>query len=357
MVKQTTYTDSTGQKKTGYIKDGVTYTDSSLTSRVGNGAVVETAGGTYYKGSEKDYGVKINTPSSSNQDTYNLYGKSYQTHFNDRGEAFMDEGKTTRLPYGTTFTKNGAQYYNHKDLGAVPTMGGVMQNLQNQSAETESWIRSAYEAQTAASQARTDQKIRGLSSRADEIAKEKEKADRLSYNAYIQAINPYGARAQTTARLGLSNSGFSETSLTSLGNTYQMALAGNEEARANAMRDLTILIDQARTEGDRELYDICANMYTTLYNSRMENARIEAELGVKSATLLAEEQARDEEYAREDAALSRAESAEDEKTLNDTLYLVAKYVLAGELTVTQAAKMLGIAPEKLQALLAGVMYA
>ena len=247
MAKQTTYTDKEGRQHTGYIHNGVTYSDATLKNKVPDGSVVNTGGGMYFK--SKNGGVKVNPATSG--DTFDWGGKSYQAYY-DGDTAYMDEAKTTKVPTGITMQKEGSAYYNDPQLGITPTMSGAKSNYDKSMASLDTITKEAYSAQTAASQARMNQRLRELKKREALIKREKEEADRNSYNAYLQSINPYGVRAQQIARLGLANSGFSETSLAKLGVTYQEALAGNEKARADAMRELTSLCDQAREEGNRE---------------------------------------------------------------------------------------------------------
>ena len=184
-----------------------------------------------------------------------------------------------------------------------------------------------------------------------QIAQEKQSADRLSYNAYLQATNPYGANAQAMAKLGLSNSGFSESSMVNLGATYQQALAGNEQARAKAMLELKRMTDEAIAEGDRQKYDAYVQMFNTLYAGGLQAASENADLGLQAAGAMDNKATREEAYAREDK--QRAEDmdfqremakAENEKQAADT---IVKFLMSGLYSLDQIAKILGVSKEEL----------
>ena len=306
MAKKTTYTDKDGIVREGYIENGVTYTDATLKNQVPVGSVVNTAGGAYFKSANG--GVLVNPATGG--DTFSWGGKNYEAYY-DGDNAYMDKNKTTKVPTGVAMQKNGASYYNDERLGITPTMSGAKSNYETSMAGMDTLIKESYTAQKDASQARMNSRLRALKKREEEIKREKAEADRNSYNAYLQSINPYGARAQQIARLGLSNSGFGETSLAKLGASYQEALAGNERARADAMRELTSLCDQARSEGNAEQYEIYANMYNALLNLGKEKATMTAQFDTEAAQTLERKLAQDEANRREDAIREAEYERED----------------------------------------------
>lgn len=349
MATQTTYTDPSGNKKTGYIEGGVTYTDSSLSTRVPTGSVVQTAGGTYYKGTEN--GVKINQ-STGGGDSYTLQdGNSYTTYYDDGGSAYMDQELTTKIPFGTTNTKNGSQYYNDETLGNVPTASGAINDYYNNYDDMKDYLQQATDARITANDIATQQRIDELKYYEQKINDAHAQADRESYNAYIQAINPYGANAQQIARLGLSNSGYSESMMTSLGNTYQQALAGNEQAKIEALSELSRLADQARAEGDRQSYNVYADMYQSIYNAGVQKMNTGAQFSMQAATMLNNNKAREEEYAREDARTHLETDAQNAQTRTQTANLIAKVLLSGEMSVSQIASILNVSTSDIYALL------
>jgi len=391
MAKQVSYTDKDGSKKTGYIENGVTYTDSGLTTRVADGSVVETDGGTFYKSSEKPYGVEITAP-GENDDSFSLHGKNYKTHYNQDGTAFVDEAHTVRVPTGTGMIKDGSSYYNDSDYGMVPTPSGARNEYINNVHDINEYVTAAANAERRAIDARTQSRIDAIKSREREVLMDKSKADRASYNSYLQSVNPYGANAQAMARLGLSNSGFAESSLVNLGTVYQQALAGNEQARATAMLELKRLTDQAIADGDRAKYEVYANLYSNLYTGNLNAAQIAAQLGMQGASMLDAKNVRNDEIARtethraEDIAREethraediereethRAEDIEREETHRDedmafqremaqvsnereAAQLILKYVMSGTYTISQIANMLGIPEGELREILQAYM--
>ncbi len=310
MATKTTYTDKAGNKKIGYIRDGATYTDEGLTTRVPEGSVVATNGGTYYKG--KGSGAKI-TPATAEDDSFTAGGREYKTHYNDKGEAYVDAENTTRVPSGTTLRRDGVQYYHDNTLGTVPTVSGGKTLYDRSMKDIGGYLNDALAAERKAVDVRTNQRLNAVKAREKQVAEEKRAADRLSYNSYLQSINPYGANAQNAARLGLANSGFSETSLMNLGTVYQQALAGNEKARAEAMRELSRLCDEAIAEGNREKYDLFAQLYKTAYDMGVKKAEKDADFDLEAARMLENERIRQDENAREDAIRREKYAREDAK--------------------------------------------
>ena len=92
--------------------------------------------------------------------------------------------------------------------------------------------------------------ISRLESQKPEILKQAAAANDTAYKAYMTASNPYGVGAESTAMLGLGNSGYAESSRVALGNTYQQAINTNENTKNTALNKLTIAMDEAQMNGD-----------------------------------------------------------------------------------------------------------
>ncbi len=113
-------------------------------------------------------------------------------------------------------------------------------------------INRAAAAQQAATQAAVDRYIASLSSQIPGINQNAADANAGAYRNYLRATNPFGAGAQQQAVLGLQNSGFSESSLTDLGNVYQSVVGQNERARQDYLNQLELARQEAAFTGDIE---------------------------------------------------------------------------------------------------------
>ena len=99
-------------------------------------------------------------------------------------------------------------------------------------------LQSSTDAQQAAIQAEVDRYLLKLSGQIPEINQNAFGANAQAHQAYLAASNPFGANAQAQAKLGLANSGFSESNLAGLGNAYQSVIGQNEQAHQRYLRDV-----------------------------------------------------------------------------------------------------------------------
>ena len=110
----------------------------------------------------------------------------------------------------------------------------------------------AREAEQRALQAEIDRTLLALSAQIPGIERSAADANAAAYETWLRATNPFGAAAQRQSQLGLLNSGYSESSLASLGNTYQSVVGQNEQARVDSLRQIDLAREQTRLEGGIE---------------------------------------------------------------------------------------------------------
>ncbi len=197
-----------GSSKQGYIIDGKTYKDVYGTQRIEQGSTVPTAGGTYTLTSSG--GVK--TPGSITNDLQHAYG-TYE------------------------------------------------QNIRNAGAQKQEAIKKA----TSENLAKIDDQRKNVDARYNE-------ANRNAYTAYVNASNPYGAAAESLAKVGLSNSGYAETSKMKIANAYQSALSDNARDRNLYMQELDSAYREAKNNGDIELANAIAEYEMLVYKHGIEAA-------------------------------------------------------------------------------------
>ncbi len=120
-----------------------------------------------------------------------------------------------------------------------------------------------------------------IESKRNDILEEQKNANTAAYVAYTQASNPYGINAERNAKIGLNNSGYSESNLVKLGNTYQGNINANELAKNQALQALEleklqtqansdIERAQAASDWDSQIASQGLNNAQTLYNARIQ---------------------------------------------------------------------------------------
>lgn len=102
-----------------------------------------------------------------------------------------------------------------------------------QKATAEQWGQAQKEAQ----QAQTDLAIQQIEQNKEQAEKDFKKESSAAYKDYQNQINPYGANAERMASMGMTNTGYSESSKVAMYNTHQnrVALAKQSLDQANMM--------------------------------------------------------------------------------------------------------------------------
>ena len=275
MTTQTTYQTPQGKTETGYIIDGRTYKDPNGKQRVDYGSVVDTANGKY-----------IYTP-----------------------------------------------------LGGVKTPDNITQGIR-QSYDTQGvHLKNAHNANRSAIQRATDRQINNLNSQKQDANRRYEDANRAAYGAYVGASNPYGAAEEQRARLGLSNSGFEESSKVNLANTYQTALADNARSKTEYINELERAKINAQYEGDIQLAKALADYENLVYRHGIDAAEAiaSAEMGAFNAGMDMDERL----YRRE------AERREAEERRENELWERAYRLADMEFSNSEIAEILGVSQSEL----------
>lgn len=103
----------------------------------------------------------------------------------------------------------------------------------------------------------------------DELNRNKEKLDKEAtkttqglYAEYQKQVNPYGVRAEQMAEQGLANSGYSESSKTSLFNTYQRNVTETLNNARDLKSDYDFKISQAMQNGSVQQAQSALELYS-----------------------------------------------------------------------------------------------
>lgn len=188
-AQNATYWDTNGNPQTGYMKDGLTYTDAGMTQRVPVGSTVRTAGGEY------------------------------------------------------KMTSNGG----------VPTYATARNNYANSGNAAIAAYQAASKAQADRVNSATSAAIAELNRQKGIAQQNRVDADKAAREAYERAANPFGAMEEQRVRLGLDNSGYAESSKLRLASDYAGQLTANIRSMNEQLGMLDVQIAEARASGKYEL--------------------------------------------------------------------------------------------------------
>lgn len=249
------------------------------------------------------------------------------------GLTYVDEAATTRVPVGATVQTAGGTF-KMTENGGVPTQA----TARNQYEAKSNAAIDAYEAMNRIHEDRvnsaTHAAIEELNRQKNIAIQNREEANKQAYNSYLSAANPYGAAAEQRARLGLSDSGFAESSQLKLSGAYADQLNENLRAMNEQLSALDVQIAQAKASGQYEL----ANVLEARAQNVMQQ-RTALQSNLYSADMQAIAQAASESQFREQMEWNRAQADEQKKMNLASIYLEAGMsspALAEALGISQA---------------------
>lgn len=350
-----------GETKQGYIKDGKTYTDENYTTEVPVGSTVYTNDGAFIKsgigGIRMDETPVSPTPAKSTTTpvSYTVNGAVSQGYMKD-GKTYTDAAMTQRVPNGAIVHAPNGSTYEMTANGGVPTAQTVINDFNNQAKGYTDAYEAAKKAQEKQIKTNVNAAVSRVQAQKDQAYRDQQEADRVAYNAYLRAINPYGANAQQAVALGLGNSGFSETSLTAAGNQYQQNINNNLLARIKAVNDLNVMIEEARASGDEQRANLLTayaqNIANMGINIAQSNATI-AQSAADAAYARTRDKIADERYNAEqkkaDEALEYSRKQDDYNRNIDTISTAISLIDKG-LSPDSVAKILNLSPDMLTAI-------
>lgn len=120
----------------------------------------------------------------------------------------------------------------------------------------------------------TEMNVAELERNKEEVDKDTDKTNKALYAEYRKATNPYGSTAENLASQGLGNSGYAESTQTSLYNTYQKNITDTLNNARDLKADFDVQISKARQTGDITL----AQNALEIYNQKMQLLTQEYEL-------------------------------------------------------------------------------
>lgn len=107
----------------------------------------------------------------------------------------------------------------------------------------------------------TQMQVDSLARQKEDIDKEAIQQNRALYQDYRKATNPFGQQAENLAGQGLANSGYAETTMSRLYNTYQNNITSTLNNARDLKADVDFQINQARQNGDITLAQNALELY------------------------------------------------------------------------------------------------
>ena len=191
------------------------------------------------------------------QTTYQTPDKKINTGYIINGKTYTNPQGTERVPTGSTVHTGGGDFL-LTEAGGVKLPGSVTNDIRRAYDSGYSRLGAGYSAQREAINTATRRNQARIAEQRKDAATQYGNSNRAAYQAYMNASNPYGAAAEQQAKLGLANSGYSESSKLRTANTYQQALSQNALARDAYLRELDNAQREAQYEGDIQLANALA---------------------------------------------------------------------------------------------------
>lgn len=171
-------------------------------------------------------------------------------------------------------SSGGSYNYNTGSSGSTgSSSGGSMLDQYNQAYEDA--LKSLMQGQEAAKQQiemGVQQNVNNLESQKSEINAQLDKSNAEAEKLYMDAINPNGAIANQLAAMGLRDSGLTESSIISAGNTLQNNINANKREVASQIAKVDLAITNAQLEGNMQIAGVLADYAKAVADMGMTNA-------------------------------------------------------------------------------------
>lgn len=259
---------------------GKTSTSGSSSGSSGNRTSGSSSGGSSGSsytpiGSHNDATIRNNAPDYASQ-LDSIKGKWNEAHAAG-DQAAMDkyhkDAENLRAQFGYSGGSDGSDYIGTGGMSS-DALNSISSNYYNNAYDDyKNSMQEAADAQQAALKAKVDSAVASLRSQRGDIAKQTEANNAAAEKAYMNSINPNGSLAENLAAQGLINSGATESSQISAGNTYQNALNSNATTQTEALAKIEQAITQAQLTGDIEAANALANLYKEVAAKGYENAQ------------------------------------------------------------------------------------
>ena len=135
------------------------------------------------------------------------------------------------------------------------------EDIEKLTSQKQQMLDSALQQQNDIVNKQTQMNVDTLERQKEKIDKEAIQQNRALYQDYRKASNPFGVQAENLASQGLGNSGYAETTMSRLYNTYQNNITATLNNARDLKADVDFQIQQARRNGDLTLAQNALELY------------------------------------------------------------------------------------------------
>lgn len=247
--------------------------------------------------------VIYQTPSGKSEKGYIINGRTYK-----------DSNGTQRIEYGSTVPTAGGTF-TYTPMGGVETYTSIGNGLANAYAKSANQLAGFRDARNDAIDALTRKNLEAIERQRKAADGNYARLNQQAYQSYLTAANPYGAAEEQRSRMGLSNSGYSETSKMQIAGGYQNALNENQRQKQEYLNELDNAYREAIYEGDLAKANALAEYHQLVYQHGIDAAEAIAnqknrayEAGINSLESMWDRDMAEREYnaSRQDELWNRA---------------------------------------------------
>lgn len=177
------------------------------------------------------------------------------------------------------------QSYNNLINQSNQSYNNMVNNTQQYYDNINKRMEEGYEKQRQASQDQLQATIDNINTQKDRAERDYQREQRGAYTDYQNQINPYGVQAEQMASNGLNNSGYSESSRTSMYNAYQNRVSTARQTLQDALVDYNAQIVSAQNANNTAMAELWSNVYLKIaenalagfqYKNQLEQTRLNA---------------------------------------------------------------------------------
>lgn len=151
--------------------------------------------------------------------------------------------------------------YNNMINDSNRSYDNMINNTQQYYDNMNKTMQEGYEKQKQASQDQLKATIDNINTQKERTERDYQREQRGAYTDYQNQINPYGVQAEQMASNGLNNSGYSESSRTSMYNAYQNRVATARQTLQDALVDYNAQIVSAQNANNTAMAELWSNVY------------------------------------------------------------------------------------------------
>jgi hypothetical protein len=176
-------------------------------------------------------------------------GQSY-TGYIKNGLTYTDPQGTNRVPIGSKVNTADGKQYQLTSYGGVETYPSAINSLKKSQNDAIGGFYKARNERNAGYNAAAAAAERSYRDRVAQLERDTQLANEQARKAYIEAQNPFGVIAQRNEALGLGDSGYAESTMAALSNEYQRQLNENNRNKQDALADIYAAIEAAKAEAE-----------------------------------------------------------------------------------------------------------